>query len=153
MIGSWEGFHSLLTRHSPLPPLKIKGLQWWSCCIYGIIVLFFINFCNLNELYTNFQIADYYLFISKRHLFFLNETENHMFRCVDSPTLLPLNASIFSFQAKVFGVPVFKMILIVCVSDLESSEFYTLWVKISCQFTIKFTCLVYLSPDSSKWLS
>ena len=37
------------------------------------------------------------------------------------------------------------------VSDLESSEFSTLWLRLSCQSTTKFICSVYLSPNSTDY--
>jgi hypothetical protein len=37
------------------------------------------------------------------------------------------------------------------VSDLESSEFSTLWLRLSCQSTTKFICAVYLSPNSTDY--
>jgi hypothetical protein len=37
------------------------------------------------------------------------------------------------------------------VSDLESPEFSTLWLKLSCNSTTKFICSVYLSPNSTDY--
>ncbi|KAL7643214.1 UNVERIFIED_CONTAM: hypothetical protein RMT77_006505 [Armadillidium vulgare] len=42
---------------------------------------------------------------------------------------------------------------VVCsrVSNLESSEFSTLWLRLSCHSTTKFICSVYLSPNSTDY--
>src|ERR1700755_652998 len=42
---------------------------------------------------------------------------------------------------------------VVCsrASNLESSEFSTLWLRLSCHSTTKFICSVYLSPNSTDY--
>ena len=60
---------------------------------------FFINFCNIRGLFTNFPFVEHHLSSSKPHLLFLTET-----RCLSVLTanliLLPPTVSILNFQPK-----------------------------------------------------
>ena len=66
--------------------------------------------------------------------------------------LLPPTVYILNFQPKVV-VAHMCATNVICsrVSNLESPEFSTLWLKLSCNSTTKFICSVYLSPNSTEY--
>ncbi|KAL7646845.1 UNVERIFIED_CONTAM: hypothetical protein RMT77_002101 [Armadillidium vulgare] len=112
---------------------------------------FFINFCNIRGLFTNFHFVEHHLSSSKPHLLFLTETQ--VSGCSDSKPYSVSSYCLYpQFSAK-GGCCAYVCNDVVCsrVSNLESSEFSTLWLKLSCNSTTKFICSVYLSPNSTDY--
>src|SRR6201990_1813685 len=113
--------------------------------------IFFINFCNIRGLHSNFHFVEHHLSSFRPHLLFLTETQ--MFERSDSK---PYSVSYYclypQFSAK-GGCCTYVRKDVACsrVSNLESSEFSTLWLKLSCNSTTKFICSVYLSPNSTDY--
>ncbi|KAL7646105.1 UNVERIFIED_CONTAM: hypothetical protein RMT77_003006 [Armadillidium vulgare] len=97
----------------------------------------FINFCNILGI-----LIEHHLSISRPYLLFLTETL--VLDCFDSKPYCPYP----QFLAKCGGCAYVRH-NVVCysVSNLESSEFTTLWLKLSCNSPTKFTCSLYLSPN------
>src|ERR1700755_643843 len=112
---------------------------------------FFINFCNIRGLFTNFPFVEHHLSSSRPHLLFLTETQ--VFECSDSKPYSVSSYCLYpQFSAK-GGCCAYVHNDVVCsrVFNLESSEFSTLWLKLSCNSTTKFICSVYLSPNSTDY--
>ena len=112
---------------------------------------FFINFCNIRGLFTNFHFVEHHLSSSRPHLLFLTETQ--VSECSDSKPYSVSSYCLYpQFSAK-GGCCAYVRNDVVCsrVSNLESSEFSTLWLKLSCNSTTKFICSVYLSPNSTDY--
>ncbi|KAL7632739.1 UNVERIFIED_CONTAM: hypothetical protein RMT77_016940 [Armadillidium vulgare] len=112
---------------------------------------FFINFCNIRGLFTNFHFVEHHLSSSRPHLLFLTETQ--VSECSDSKPYSVSSYCLYpQFSAK-GGCCAYVRNDFVCsrVSNLESSEFSTLWLKLSCNSTTKFICPVYLSPNSTDY--
>ncbi|KAL7647126.1 UNVERIFIED_CONTAM: hypothetical protein RMT77_002384 [Armadillidium vulgare] len=112
---------------------------------------FFINFCNIRGLFTNFPFVEHHLSSSKPHLLFLTETQ--VLECADSKPYSVTSYCLYpQFSAK-GGCCAYVRNDVICsrVSDLESPKFSTLWLKLSCNSTTKFICSVYLSPNSTDY--
>ena len=112
---------------------------------------FFINFCNIRGLFTNFPFVEHHLSSSKPHLLFLTETQ--LLECADSKPYSVTSYCLYpQFSAK-GGCCAYVRNDVICsrVSNLESPEFSTLWLKLSCNSTTKFICSVYLSPNSTDY--
>ncbi|KAL7629919.1 UNVERIFIED_CONTAM: hypothetical protein RMT77_019962 [Armadillidium vulgare] len=112
---------------------------------------FFINFCNIRGLFTNFHFVEHHLSSSRPHLLFLTETQ--VSECSDSKPYSVSSYCLYpQFSAK-GGCCAYVRNDVVCsrVSNLESSEFSTLWLKLSSNSTTKFICSVYLSPNSTDY--
>src|ERR1700755_518715 len=87
---------------------------------------FFINFCNIRGLFTNFHFFEHNLSSSRPHHLFLTETQ--VFGCSDSKPYSVSSYCLYSqFSAK-GGCCANVRNNVVCsrVSNLESSEFSTL---------------------------
>src|ERR1044072_6527473 len=113
--------------------------------------IFFINFCNIRGLHSNFHFVEHHLSSSRPHILFLTETQ--VFECSDSK---PYSVSSYCFYPQFSakgGCCAYVRNDVVCsrVSNLESFEFSTLWLKLSCNSTTKFICSVYLSPNSTDY--
>ncbi|KAL7636546.1 UNVERIFIED_CONTAM: hypothetical protein RMT77_013321 [Armadillidium vulgare] len=112
---------------------------------------FFINFCNIRGLFTNFPFVEHHLSSSKPHLLFLTETQ--LLECADSKPYSVTSYYLYpQFSAK-GGCCAYVRNDVICsrVSNLESPEFSTLWLKLSCNSTTKFICSVYLSLNSTDY--
>ena len=117
----------------------------------GARSLFFINFCNIRGLFTNFHFVEHHLSSSRPHLLFLTKTQ--VSECSDSKLYSVSSYCLFpQFSAK-GGWCAYANSDSVCsrVSNLESSEFSTLWLKLSCNSTTKFISFAYLSPNSTDY--
>ena len=123
-----------------------------SGCLGTSSSLFYINFCNIRGLSSNFQSVEYHLSSTKPHLLFLTETQ--LSEATDSsPYSVPSYYLYPHFRSKA-GCCVYVRNDITCsrAHDLESSEFSTIWLRLQCQFSTKFLCAVYLSPNSSDYV-
>src|ERR1700755_997064 len=112
---------------------------------------FFINFCNIRGLFTNFHFVEHHLSSSRPHPLFL--TENEVSECSDNkPNSVSSYCLYPQFSAK-GGCCAYVRNDVVCsrVSNLESSEFSTLWLRLSCHSTTKFICSVHLSSNSTDY--
>ncbi|KAL7640504.1 UNVERIFIED_CONTAM: hypothetical protein RMT77_008779 [Armadillidium vulgare] len=112
---------------------------------------FFINFCNIRGLFTNFPFVEHHLSSSRPHLLFLTETQ--VSECSDSGPYSVSSYCLYpQFSAK-GGCCAYVRNDVLCsrVSNLDSSEFSTLWLKLSCNSTTKFICSLYLSPNSTDY--
>ena len=107
-----------------------------------------INFCNIRGLSSNFIPVEHHLSSSKPHLLFLTETQ--LSEATDSkPFSVPSYFLYPRFKAK-GGCCVYVRNDLSCsrVPELDSSEFSTLWLRLSCHSLTKYICAVYLSPNS-----
>src|ERR1044072_281718 len=113
--------------------------------------IFFINFCNIRGLHSNFHFVEHHLSSSRPHLLFLTETE--MFERSDSKPYSVSSYCLYPHFSAKGGCCAYVRNDVVCsrVSNLESSEFSTLWLRLSCHSTTKFICSVYLSPNSTDY--
>src|ERR1044072_4935224 len=112
---------------------------------------FFINFCNNRGVYSNFHFVSHHLSSSRPHHLFVTETQ--VFERSDSKPYSVSSYCLYpQFSAK-GSCCAYVRNDVVCsrVSDLESSEFSTLWLRLSCHSTTKFICSVYLSPNSTDY--
>src|ERR1700755_743886 len=113
--------------------------------------IFFINFCNTRSLHSNLHFVEHHLSSKRPHLLFLTETQ--MFdRSDNKPYSVFYYCLYLQFSAK-GGCCAYVRNDVVCsrVSNLESSEFSTLWLRLSCHSTTKFIYSVYLSPNSTDY--
>jgi exonuclease III len=112
---------------------------------------FFINFCNVRGLDSNFLFVEHHLSSSKPHLLFLTETQ--MSELADSNPFSVDSYCLYTQFSSKGGCCAYVRNDVTCsrVSNLESSEFSTLWLRLSCQSTTKFICAVYLSPNSTDY--
>jgi hypothetical protein len=117
----------------------------------GIRSSFFINFCNIRGLQSNLQSVEHHLSSSKPQILFLTETQvsegsDSNLYSISSYCMYP------KFSSK-GGCCAYVRNDVICsrVSELESLEFSTLWLRLSCQSTTKFICSVYLSPNSTDY--
>ena len=123
-----------------------------SACLDTSPGLFFLNFCNIRGLSSNFQSVEHHLLSTKPHLLFLTETQ--VSEQTDSS---PYSVSSYflypQFRSKA-GCCVYVRNDITCsrAHALESSEFSTIWLKLSSNSITKFICAVYLSPNSSDYV-
>ena len=105
---------------------------------------FTINFCNIRGLPSDFLAVEHHLSSSKPHLLFLTET-----KVDESSDSNQYSVSSYHFYPKFSlhgGCCAYVRNDVICsrAPDLESSEFSTLWLRLSCQSTTKFICAVYL---------
>ena len=90
---------------------------------------FFINFCNIRSLFTNFPFVEHHLSSFKPHLLFLTETQ--LLECADSKPYSVTSYCLYpQFSAK-GGCCAYVRNDVVCshASNLESSEFSNLCLK------------------------
>ena len=133
-------------------PRTDRSLGGDSRCLDTSSNFFYIHFCNIRGLRSNFQSVEYHLSSAKPHLLFLTETQ--VSEATDSS---PYSVSSyylyphFRFKA---GCCVYVRNDITCsrAHFLESSEFSTIWLRLQCHFSTKFICAVYLSPNSSDYV-
>ena len=133
-------------------PRADRSLGGDSRCLDTSSSLFYINFCNIRGLRSNFQSVEYHLSSTKPHLLFLTETQ--LSEATDcSPYSVPSYYLYPHFRSK-SGCCVYVRNDISCsrAHDLESSEFSTIWLRLQCHFSTKFICAVYLSPNSSDYV-
>ena len=112
---------------------------------------FTINFCNIRGLSSNFIPVEHHLSSAKPHLLFLTETQ--LSESTDSnPFSVPSYFLYTRFKAK-GGCCVYVHSSITCsrVPELDSSEFSTIWLRLSCHSLTKYICAVYLSPNSTDY--
>ena len=114
-----------------------------ACCDSRSV--FLLNFCNIRGLRSNFNSVEHHLSSAKPHLLFLTETQVDG-RSDSKPYSVPSYCLYPHFDAK-SGCCAYVRSDVICsrVSDLESSEFSTVWLRLSCQSITKFICCVYLS--------
>ena len=120
-------------------------------CLNTSSNLFYLNFCNIRGLNSNFPSVEHHLSSSKPHLLFLTETQLSV--GTDSkPFSVPSYFLYPQFQFKA-GCCVYVRNDITCsrAPGLESPEFSTIWLKLYSNSTTKFICAVYLSPNSSDY--
>src|ERR1700755_2927481 len=136
LVASGDGFGATKTSMPTCPGA-------WSS--------FFINFCNIRGLFTNFHFVEHHLSSSRPHFLFLTETQ--VSECSDSKPYSVSSYCLYpQFSAK-GGCCAYVRNDFVCsrVSNFDASEFSTLWLKLSCNSTTKFICSVYLSPNSTDY--
>ena len=115
--------------------------------------LFYVNFCNIRGLRSNFQSVEHHLSSAKPHLLFLTETQ--VSEATDSsPYSVPSYYLYPHFRTKA-GCCAYVRNDITCsrAHDLESSEFSTIWLRLQCHFSTKFFCAVYRSPNSTNYVN
>ena len=107
-------------------------------------------FCNVRGLDYNFHFVDHHLSSTIPQLLFLTETQ--MSELDSKPYSVNSYTLFIQFSAK-GGCCSYVRSDITCsrVSDLESSMFSSIWLRLSCQSTSKFICSVYLSPNSTDY--
>src|ERR1700755_1425694 len=75
--------------------------------------IFFINFCNIRCLHSNFHFVEHHLSSSRPHLLFLTETLRCLSTLTANPIMLPPNVSILNFQPKAVVVHTCETMLFV----------------------------------------
>src|ERR1700755_3132328 len=93
--------------------------------------VFFIYFCNISGLHSNFHFVEHHLSSSRPHFLFL--TEIQMFERSDSK---PYSVSSYCFYSQFSAkgdscAYVRNDVFFTRVSNLEFSEFSTLWIRLS----------------------
>ena len=110
-----------------------------------------VNFCNIRGLSSNFPSVEHHLSSAKPDLLFLTETQ-----VSETTSSNPFSVSSYylypNFKAK-SGCCVYVHSNLTCsrVPDLDSSEFSTIWLRLSCHSLTKYFCAVYLSPNSTDY--
>ncbi|MPC12805.1 hypothetical protein E2C01_005515 [Portunus trituberculatus] len=114
-------------------------------CLDTSISFFFINFCNIRSLGSNFQYVEHHLFATKPHL--LSEATD------SSPFSVPSYFLCSHFRSKA-GCCVYVSNDLTCshAHALESSEFATIWLRLNSHSLTKFICTVYFSPNSPDYM-
>ena len=112
---------------------------------------FILNFCNIRGLTSNFTSVEHHLLFDKPHLLFLTETQVAE-GCDSNPFSVP-SYSLYSHFSFKRGCCAYVRNDVSCsrVSDLESPDFSTLWLRLSSHSSTKFICCVYLSPNSTNY--
>ena len=113
---------------------------------------FSLDFCNIRGLRSNFQSVEHHLSSTKPHVLFLTETQLSV--TTDSkPFSIPSYFLDSHFQSKA-GCCTYVRNDITCsrASNLEYSEFSTIWPTLQCHSLTKFICAVYLSPNYSDYV-
>ncbi|MPC54811.1 hypothetical protein E2C01_048738 [Portunus trituberculatus] len=109
-------------------------------CLDTFLNLFYINFCNIRDLSSNFQSVEHHLSSTKPHLFL---TKTQLSEATDSsPFLVPSYFLYFHFRSKTGCcvqslAPLFNPGCVYVRNDLayshahalESSEFSTIWLR------------------------
>ena len=112
---------------------------------------FILNFCNIRGLSSNFNSVEHHLFSAKPHLLFLTETQVSDSSSSDHFTVSSYCLySNFLFKG---GCCVYVRNDVSCfrVPKLETSDFSTLWLRLSNHSSTKYICCVYLSPNSTNY--
>ena len=110
-----------------------------------------VNFCNIRGLSSNFPSVEHHLSSANPDLLFLTETQ-----VSEATSSNPFSVSSYylypNFKAK-GGCCVYVHNNLTCsrVPDLDSSEFSTIWLRLSCHSLTKYFCAVYLSPNSTDY--
>ncbi|KAL7640067.1 UNVERIFIED_CONTAM: hypothetical protein RMT77_009481 [Armadillidium vulgare] len=114
-------------------------------------VFFFHYFCNIQGIFSNFPFVEHHLSSSKLHFLFLTETQ--VLECADSKPYSVTSYCLYHQFSSKGGCCAYVGNDVICsrVFNLESSEFSTLWLNLSCNYTTKFICSVYLSPNSTDY--
>ncbi|MPC11168.1 hypothetical protein E2C01_003826 [Portunus trituberculatus] len=107
--------------------------------------------CNIRGLGSNFQSVEHHLSSTKPHHLFLTETQ--LSEATDSGPFSILSYFLYSHFRSKAGCCVYVCNDLTCsrAHALESSEFYTIWLRLNSHSLTKFICAVYLSPDSSDY--
>ncbi|KAL7640560.1 UNVERIFIED_CONTAM: hypothetical protein RMT77_008835 [Armadillidium vulgare] len=150
------------SKHSPsslLPPSPLGS--WWPpvmglapprpLCRLALVhgLRFSLISATFAVFFSNLHFVEHHLSSSRPHLLFLTETQ--VSECSESKLYSVSSYCLYpQFSAK-GGCCAYVSNDVVCsrVSNLESSEFSTLWLKLSCNSTTKLICSVYLSPNST----
>ena len=144
--------------HSPAPVIEpadsgggLGSANDLPACPGARSACFTLDFCNIRGLRSNFSSVELYLHSSSPHLLFLTETQVSL---ESDPKEYSVSSyslySNFSFKTGCCAY-VRKDVSCSRVSNLESSIFSTLWLRLSCQSTTKFICCVYLSPTTTDY--
>ena len=114
-------------------------------------VSFQIDFCNIRELLSKFVPVEHHFSSDKLHLLFLTETQ--VDGDCDSDRFSVDSYCLYSHFSAKGGccAYVHNDVIHTRVPDLESSEFSTIWLKLSQNSMTKFFCSVYLSPNSTNY--
>ena len=130
---------------------QIGPLSWWRLqVLWCSSNFFYINFCNICSLRSNFQSVEHHLSSSKPYLLFLTETK--LSETTDS-SLYPV-PSYFLYSHFYLKLAIVSTYDITCsrAHNLESSEFSTIWFRLNCHSTTKFFCAVYCSLNFSDYV-
>ena len=106
-----------------------------------------LSFCNIRGLSSNFASVEHHLSSAKPDLLFLTETQ--LGEATDSrPYSVPSYFLYTNFKAK-GGCCVYVRNNISCsrVPDCDSSEFSTLWLRLTSNSLTRYFCAVYLWAD------
>ncbi|MPC85353.1 hypothetical protein E2C01_080123 [Portunus trituberculatus] len=120
-------------------------------CLDTSFNFFYINFCNIRGLRSNFQSVEHHLSSTIPHLLFLTETQQS--EVTDSSSFSVPSYFLYShFRSKV-GCCFFVRNDLTCsrAHALQSSEFSTIWLRLNSHSLTKFIYAIYLSPNSSDY--
>ncbi len=116
-------------------------------CLGNFSNLLSVNFCNIRGLRFNFHSVEHHISSSKPHLFL---TETQVSEATDSSLYsVPSYFLLLNFRPK---LAVASMYSCSHAHHLDSSEFSTIWVKLSCYSITKYICVVYLFPNSTDYV-
>ncbi|MPC82039.1 hypothetical protein E2C01_076682 [Portunus trituberculatus] len=113
---------------------------------------FFINFCYIRGLRSNFQSVEHHLSSTKPHLLFLTDTQ--LCEATDSTSISVPSYFLYSHFRSKAGCCVYVRNDLTCsrAHALESSEFFTICLRLNSHSLTKFICAVYLSPNVSDYI-
>ncbi|MPC48947.1 hypothetical protein E2C01_042734 [Portunus trituberculatus] len=107
---------------------------------------FYINFCNIRGLRSNFQSVEHHLFSTKPHLLFLTKTQ--LSEATYSSAYSVPSCFLYSHFRSKAGYCVFVGNALTCsrAHALKSSEFSTIWFRLNTHSLTKFIYAVCLTP-------
>ncbi|MPC48610.1 hypothetical protein E2C01_042389 [Portunus trituberculatus] len=112
---------------------------------------FYINFCNIRGLRSNFQFVEHHLSSTEPHLLFLSETQ--LSEATDSSPLSVPSYFLYSHFHSKAGCCFYVGNYLTCyrAHALEFSEFSTIWLRLNSHSQTKLICAVYLFTNSSDY--
>ncbi|MPC45702.1 hypothetical protein E2C01_039408 [Portunus trituberculatus] len=129
-------------------PRSNCSLHYDPKCLDTSLNFFYINFCNIWGLRSNFQSVEHHLSFTKPHLLFITKTQ--LSEATDSnPFSFPSYSFYSNFCSKAgCCIYVRNDLTCSCAHALESFEFSTTWRRLNSHSLPNFICAVYLSPNS-----
>ncbi|MPC26546.1 hypothetical protein E2C01_019689 [Portunus trituberculatus] len=111
---------------------------------------FFINFCNIRDLRSNFQSMKHYLSSAKTHLFV---TETRLSEATDSSPLSLSSYFLYPHFRSISGCCVYVRNDLTCprAHAVQSSKFSTMGFRLKSHPLIKSICAIYFSRNSSDY--
>ena len=114
--------------------------------------IFTHDFCNIRGLRSNYQSVEHHLSSTNPHLLFLIETQLSL--TTDSNRFSVPSYFLYPHIQSKAGCCAYVRNDITCsrAPNLESSEFYTIWLRLQCHSLTKLICALYLLRNSSNYV-